>query len=102
MPRGLTYQPHDSAIIESPTVKAGRLVYRGRLDAQSVGVALRTGLEGNGWRRVNVTTNPEHGTMQTYEKDQNTLQIRIWQGIWYTYVELTTSRVMLSPSAFVK
>src|SRR5690349_4930957 len=69
MPRGLTYQPRDSAVIESPTVKAARLVYRGRIEPQTLGVALRILLEGNGWRRVNVTTNPEHGTTQTYEKD---------------------------------
>jgi len=101
MPRGLTYQPGDSVVIESPTVKAARLVYRGRIESQSLGVALRTLLESNGWRRINVTTNPEHGTTQTYDKDENALQVLIWEGLWYTYVELTASRVVLSPSTSV-
>ena len=36
MPKGLAYQPSKSTIIESPTVKAARLVYRGRLEVESL------------------------------------------------------------------
>ena len=35
VPKGLTYLAAKSTIIESPTVKAARLVYRGRLEASS-------------------------------------------------------------------
>ena len=102
MPRGLTYRPTDSVVIESPSVKAARLVYRGRLEPGSLGLALRATLEGNGWRHVNITSNPQHGTAQVYEKDGNALQILVWEGLWFTYVELTASRVVGAPTAAVK
>src|SRR5438046_4886601 len=50
VPRGMTYQPDRSVVIESPTIKAGELVYRGRLEPESLGLAMRTLLESNGWR----------------------------------------------------
>src|SRR6266550_9197318 len=65
---GLTYQPSKSTIIESPTVKAARLVYRGRLEVESLSVAMRTTLEANGWRHVSSTSAAEHGVTQVYEK----------------------------------
>ena len=102
MPRGLTYRPTDSTVIESPSVKAARLVYRGRLEPRSLGLALRATLEGNGWRSVNITSNPQHGTAQVYEKDGNALQVLVWEGLWFTYVELTASRVIFSPTASAK
>ena len=42
VPKGLSYQPSKSTIIESPTVKAARLVYRGRV----VGTTLTTRVGG--------------------------------------------------------
>src|SRR5713226_8122967 len=42
VPKGLTYLADKSTIIESPTVKAARLVYRGRLEAASLGAARRS------------------------------------------------------------
>lgn len=102
IPRGLTYQPTDSIVIESPSVRAARLVYRGRIEPRSLGLALRTILEGNGWRYVTITSNPQHGTAQVYEKDGNALQILVWEGLWFTYVELTASRVIFSPTASAK
>jgi hypothetical protein len=62
---GLTYQPSKSTIIESPTVKAARLVYRGRVDVDSLAGSMRTALEANGC---------------------------LIDGWWYTYVEMTISR----------
>src|SRR3989454_8548229 len=44
LPRGLTYLAEKSTIIESPTVKAARLVYRSRLEPGSLGTALRATL----------------------------------------------------------
>src|SRR2546427_115390 len=55
LPRGLTYQPQRSVVIESPSVKAAKLVYRGRLEPESLGLAMRTLLESNGWRHVGST-----------------------------------------------
>jgi len=89
---GLTYQPSKSTIIESPTVKAARLVYRGRVEVDSLAVAMRTALEGNGWRYVSSTSTADHGIMQVYEKAGNPLEVRLTDSWWYTYVELTISR----------
>jgi len=92
VPKGLTYQPDKSTIIESPTVKAARLVYRGRLEAESLGLALRTTLEANGWRHVSSTAVASHGMTQVYEKSGSSLEVRVLDGWWFTYVELTASR----------
>ena len=89
---GLTYQPTKSTIIESPTVKAARLVYRGRVEVDSLAIAMRTALEGNGWRYVSSTSTADHGIMQVYEKAGNPLEVRLTDSWWYTYVELTISR----------
>src|SRR5262245_65872987 len=62
VPKGLSYQPSKSTIIESPTVKAARLVYRGRLGVERLGVALRTAEMGDGWRYVGRTVHRNIGT----------------------------------------
>jgi len=92
VPKGLTYQPSKSTIIESPTVKAARLVYRGRLEVESLSVAMRTTLEANGWRHVSSTSAAEHGVTQVYEKTGSSLEVRLLDGWWFTFVELTASR----------
>jgi len=92
VPKGLSYQADKSTIIESPTVKAARLVYRGRLEVESLGHALRTTLEANGWRHVSTTAVATHGTTQVYEKSGSSLEVRLLDGWWFTYVELTASR----------
>jgi hypothetical protein len=97
VPKGLTYQPDKSTVIESPTVKAARLIYRGRVEPDSLGVAMRTTLEANGWRNVSSTTSSPHGTTQVYEKAGNSLEVRVWEGLIYTYVELTASRAIQAP-----
>src|SRR5256885_16822845 len=81
VPRGMTYQPDRSVVIESPTIKAGELVYRGRLEPESLGLAMRTLLESNGWRHVNTTTSAKDGTRQVYEKGGNALQVRVYEGL---------------------
>ncbi len=95
VPKGLTYRAGKSTIIESPTVKAARLVYRGRLEPSSLGVALRATLEANGWRHVS-TTSVERGITQVYEKAGSSLEVLVWEGWWgiFTYVELTASRAL--------
>jgi hypothetical protein len=97
VPKGLTYQPDRSTVIESPVVKAARLVYRGRVEPESLAAAMRTTLEANGWRAVSSTTTATHGTTQVYEKGGNSLQVQLWEGLIYTYVELTASRALQGP-----
>jgi hypothetical protein len=97
IPRGLTFQSDRSTIIESPTVKAARLVYRGRLELQSLAMAWRTTLEANGWRHVSSTSVQEYGITQVYEKAGTSLAVRLWEGWIFTYAELTVGRAI--PSA---
>jgi hypothetical protein len=100
LPKGLTYLGDKSVIIESPTVKAARLVYRSRLEPGSLGVALRATLEANGWRYVSGTSVEDHGTTQIYEKAGSSLEVRVWEGSlgFYTYVEVMASRAIPAPS----
>jgi hypothetical protein len=56
VPKGLVLDWSRSTIIESPTIKAARLFYKGRLEPGSLAVAFRTTLEANGWRHLSSTT----------------------------------------------
>jgi hypothetical protein len=94
VPKGLAYQQEDSTIIETPNVKAGRHIYRGRLELDSLTTAIRSTLEANGWRHVSSTKTSKHGTTQVYEKEGDSLQVLLWEGLWYTYAEYTTGRVV--------
>jgi hypothetical protein len=94
VPKGLAYQQSESTIIETPNLKAGRHIYRGRIELDSLTTAIRTTLEANGWRHVSSTKTSQHGTTQVYEKDGDSLQVLLWEGLWYTYAEYTTGRVV--------
>jgi hypothetical protein len=96
LPRGLTYQPHRSVVIESPTVKAAELVYRGRLEPVSLGLAMRTLLESNGWRHVNTTTAAKDGTRQVYEKGGNALKVHVYEGLWFTYLTMGVAETLVT------
>jgi len=61
VPKGLVLDWSRSTIIESPTIKAARLFYKGRLTPDSLAVAFRTTLETNGWRYLSSTTAAEKG-----------------------------------------
>src|SRR5437773_2424579 len=97
--KGLAYVPDKSMILESPTVKAARLVYRGRLQPDSLAAAERTMLEANGWKNVSSTTTASRGVTQVYDKNGTSLQVLIWEGWWYTYLELTAGRALAPASA---
>jgi len=99
VPKGLAYQQDDSTVIETPKIRAGRHVYRGRLEVDSLNVAIRNTLEANGWRHVSSTQASKHGTNQVYEKDGDSLQVLVWEGIWYTYAEYTMGRVVRASTA---
>ena len=99
VPKGLAYVDGDSTIIESPNVKAAKLVYRGRVEPVSLGSAMRSTLEANGWRHVSTAMTGDKGTTQVYDKPGNALQVRVWESWYYTYVELTTSRALTAPTS---
>jgi len=94
VPKGLAYQQEESTVIETPNLKAGRHVYRGRLELDSLTTAIRSTLEANGWRHVSSTKSSQHGTTQVYEKEGDSLQVLLWEGLWFTYAEYTTGRVL--------
>jgi hypothetical protein len=94
VPRGLSLDLNKSTIIESPTVKAARLFYKGRLEPDSLALAFRTTLEANGWRHLSSTTSADKGTTQVYEKGGNSLQVMIYEGIYYTWVEVSATRLV--------
>jgi|SRR5262245_7297553 len=94
VPKGLTLDLNRSTIIESPTVKAARLFYKGRIEPESLGVAFRTTLEANGWRHLSSTMNADKGMTQVYEKTGNSLQVMIYERIYYTWVELSATRLV--------
>lgn len=94
VPKGLAYRAEESTVIESPGIKAGRHVYRGRIEPESLATAVRTTLESNGWRHVSSTSTAKLGTLQVFEKAGDSLQVQIWEGLWYTYAEYTTGRVL--------
>ena len=102
LPGGLTYQPERSVVIESPTLKAAQLVYRGRLEPVSLADAMRATLEPNGWRHVSRTTTATEGTWQIYEKDGNALEVHIYEGLWYTYLAISASETLLTSTAETK
>jgi hypothetical protein len=98
LPGGLTYQPKSSVVIESPTVKAAKLVYRGRLEPVSLGEAMRTQLEANGWRHISRAASND-GTVQVFEKGGNALEVNIYEGLWFTYMAVSASEALTPESA---
>jgi hypothetical protein len=98
VPRGLTYVVDRSVVIESASVKAARLIYRGRIEPGSLASSMRTTLETNGWRAISATQTAPEGATQVYEKGGNSLQVRVWEEWWYTYVEMTASRALVPAS----
>lgn len=99
VPKGLEFKVEDSTIIESPSVKAARQIYTGRVEPQSLATAFRTTLEANGWRHISSTTAPGQGTTQVYEKGGNSLQVLVYERFWWTVAEVTTTRVLSAPGS---
>jgi hypothetical protein len=94
VPKGLTVDLNKSTIIESPTVKAARLFYKGRVEIESLAVAFRTTLEANGWRNISATTASDKGITQIYEKTGSSLQVLIYEGWFDTWVEMSATRAI--------
>ena len=97
VPAGLTLDNSRTTIIESPTVKAARLFYKSRIKPDSLAVAYRTSLEANGWRHVSSTTSANNGTIQVYEKPDSSLQVMIYESWYYTWSEVSATRIVARP-----
>ena len=97
LPSGLEYIPDQSAVIESETVRAARLMYSSKFEPGSLVLSIQEGLTGQGWRLVRTSSFPGQGTMQLFQKDDASLQVRIWEGGAFkgsTYVELSGTRAL--------
>jgi hypothetical protein len=95
LPGGLEYIANESAVIESETVRAARLMYSSKFEPGSLVLSIQEGLVGAGWRLVRTSSFPSLGTIQIYEKEEASLQVRIWEGGTFkgsTYVELSGTR----------
>jgi hypothetical protein len=95
LPGGLEYIADQSAVIESETVRAARLMYSSKFEPGSLAISIQEGLLGSGWRLVRASSFPTLGTLQLYEKADASLQVRIWEGGAFkgaTYVELSGTR----------
>ena len=93
VPKGLEHDWSRSTVIESPTIKAARLFYKGRITPDSLAVAFRSTLEANGWRHLSTTTT-DRGTTQVYDKAGSSLQVLIYEGWYYTWAEVSATRVI--------
>jgi hypothetical protein len=93
VPKGLALDFDRSTIIESPTVKAARLFYKGRITPDSLALAFRTTLEANGWHHLSTTTT-DKGITQVYDKAGSSLQVLIYEGWYYTWAEVSATRVV--------
>jgi hypothetical protein len=93
VPKGLVLDWNRSTIIESPTIKAARLFYKGRITPDSLAGAFRSTLEANGWHHLSTTTT-DKGATQVYEKAGSSLQVLIYEGWYYTWAEVSATRVL--------
>ena len=97
LPGGLEYIADQSAVIESETVRAARLMYSSKFEPGSLVLSIQEGLTGQGWRLVRTSSFPGQGTVQLFQKDDASLQVRIWEGGAFngsTYVELSGTRAL--------
>jgi len=76
----------------------GRHVVSSNVEHPSVEAPL-VALEANGWRHVSSTTSSSKGTTQVYEKQDSSLQIMIYEGWYYTWTEVSTTRIVGRPTA---
>ncbi len=45
------------------------------------------------------TTSASKGTTQVYEKQESALQVLIYEGLYYTWTEVSTTRIVGRPPA---
>jgi hypothetical protein len=88
VPKGLTVDINRSTVIEAPAVKAARIFYKGRLEVDSLAVALRT------TRHLSSTTASDKGITQVYDKPGSSLQVTIYESWYYTWVEMAATRLI--------
>ena len=102
VPKGLAVDLNRPPSSSRPSVKAARIFYKGRIEPDSLAVAFRTTLEANGWQHLSSTTASDKGTTQVYEKSGSSLQVLIYESWYYTWVEMSATRMVGQASAQLK
>ena len=102
VPKGLAVDLNRSTIIESPSVKAARIFDKGRIEPDRLSVAFRTTREAKGWKHLSSTTASDKGTTQVYEKSGSSLQVLIYESWYYTWVEMSATRMVGQAAAQLK
>ena len=82
--------------------EGGPHLLQGRIEPDSLSVAFRTTLEANGWKHLSSTTASDKGTTQVYEKQGSSLQVLIYESWYYTWVEMSATRMVGTASASLK
>ena len=59
-------------------------------------------LEANGWHHLTSATSSDKGTTQVYEKAGNSLHVLIYEGIYYTWVEVSATRLVNTSTSQVR
>jgi hypothetical protein len=93
VPEGMGYLSERSGVMDGATIKAARLVYRGRLEIESLSASMRQGLEMRGWRHVSTAKTSNQTITQVFDKPGGSIQVALWEGWWYTYLDVTVGKV---------
>jgi hypothetical protein len=96
LPRAIAYQAGRSLIVDSPNAKAAHLVFRGRVEAESLALGMRASLEAQGWRHVS-SSSDRGRVVQVYDRGGQTVQLEITEGLWFTYLAVDVSEPQPGP-----
>lgn len=98
VPRDMRLRPRDSFVVETPGVKAGILVFRGRVDAVSLTSFFTNNMLKDGWQMS--STFRYQRTIMVFTKPDRDCIIRIQDGRFTTDMEIWIApKTMRSPAA---
>ena len=86
IPPELTFQRDKSFIYETPSLKAGVMLFSGNVEMGSIEAYFRTNMAKNGWRFVNSYKTSD--IILNFLKDERSSNIRIARGTFSTSVEI--------------
>jgi hypothetical protein len=86
IPHGLKLEMDKSFIYETPSFKAGKLVFSGRVEPQSLASFFTTNMERDGWKLVNKFGFKD--VVLNFSKSKKTCAVNIYDRPIYTIVEV--------------
>ncbi|MBI2369640.1 MAG: hypothetical protein HYV08_05265 [Deltaproteobacteria bacterium] len=81
-------------VIESPSVKAGRIVYRAQVKEAGLVSYFREAMLRQGWRLVSATRMGNEGTTLAYQQEDKSAVLRIREGWLSSTVEIVVTDVL--------